>query len=291
MYSGDDDTWPGRRPDFTVASAARVWNALAGGKDNFAVDRDVVRQILSEVTPAFRALPHVNYEFMIRACEYLAGTAGITQYLDCGPGLPIGRHVHDIVQELQPAARVLYVDHDAMALTHARALLATNDLVQVIEADIFKPDELLTQPLVRDFLDFSQPIAVLHTATLHHHPGPLAEIAGVMRVYVDALPAGSYTVISHLLDPEIPALDEHVSQIEKHLTASSLASGWFRTRDEIRDMFPGQDLTDPGIAACRYWPKPDPADPSKATRPDWPRDCLAGGIGYKVSRTQRIAFS
>lgn len=274
MHSAGDDMWPGRWPDFTMTSAARVWNALASGKDNFAVDRDVVRSV-ADIAPQFRDLTAANRRFVQHACEYLAGTAGITQFLDCGPGLPIGRHVHDFVHAIDPAARVLYVDHDPMALTHARALLATNDNVQVIDGDIFDPEQLLKQPDVLDSLDWSAPIAVLHTATLHHPPGFPRDVVDVMQAYVEALPPGSYTVISHLLDPEHPALTELIHQVEKRLVAS-MGSGWFRTQDEIRALFSGQDLIAPGIVACSNWP--DPANP-----PEGIRGCLAGGIGRTPS--------
>ncbi|MFD7161232.1 SAM-dependent methyltransferase [Kribbella sp. NPDC059898] len=260
-------------------SVARVWNALAGGRDNFAVDRALLAPILADVAPGLRKLPEANAGFLIRACEYLAGEAGVTQYIDCGPGLPIGAHVHDVVQKLQPTARVVYVDQDPIVLAHARALLEVNDRIAVVEGDIFDPDSLLSHPAIRDLLDFTQPIAVLQTATLHYHPGPVAELAGVMQTYVDALPSGSYTVISHFMDPEIPERTARVRQIEKHLAVNEHGSAWFRTRDEIRSLFPGQDLTEPGLEACMYWPDPDLAMRSSASTPEWTGELIAGGVG------------
>jgi hypothetical protein len=122
MLSGDESTRPpGPGFDLARATVARVWNAAIGGKDNFEVDRSVVRAI-REFVPGIAGLAIANHEFLLRACKYLAGDAGITQYLDLGPGLPTGLHTHDVVQRIQPEARVLYVDNDPIVLAAGWAM-------------------------------------------------------------------------------------------------------------------------------------------------------------------------
>ena len=46
------------------------------------------------------------------AGRYLAEEAGITQFLDIGSGLPGVGNVHEVAQQANPAAHVVYVDND-----------------------------------------------------------------------------------------------------------------------------------------------------------------------------------
>src|SRR6266576_371628 len=180
--------------DTSRASIARVYDAFLGGKDNFEVDREVLRRVAA-VAPEAKDLAWSNRNFLIRACRFLAGQAGITQYLDCGSGLPTAENTHQVVQRIQPEAKVLYIDNDPVVLAHGRALLEENENTLFVSADIFDPDEVLSKPEVREFLDFGQPIAVIQNGTLHHYIG--TEGAQIMQKYVDAVVPGSYTVVSH----------------------------------------------------------------------------------------------
>ena len=128
--------------DTTRASIARVYDAALNGKDNFEIDREVLRQVAT-VAPQVNDLAWSNRNFLIRACRFLAGQAGITQYLDCGSGLPTAENTHQVVQRLQPEAKVLYIDNDPVVLAHGRALLEENDNTLFVSADIFEPDEVL----------------------------------------------------------------------------------------------------------------------------------------------------
>src|SRR4051812_40438921 len=123
----------------TRASSARFWNLAQGGKDHYAVDRRLIVGV-QEIAPQFGGMAAANQEFLLRACEYLAGTAGVTQFVDCGPGLPVGDRVHDIVQAINPTANVLYVDNDPAVLAHARSFVVANEHVRVVDGDIFAPD-------------------------------------------------------------------------------------------------------------------------------------------------------
>ncbi len=87
--------------DTTRASIARVYDAFLGGKDNFEIDREVLRQVAT-VAPQVTDLAWSNRNFLIRACRFLAGQGAITQYLDCGSGLPTAENTHQVVQRLQP---------------------------------------------------------------------------------------------------------------------------------------------------------------------------------------------
>jgi hypothetical protein len=175
---------------------------------------------------------------------------------------------HDLVHR---DAKVLYVDNDPQVLVHGRALMAS-DRVGILAGDIFNPDRLLADPDVQAFLDWSEPIALLQTCTLQYYPGDAAQL---MKTYVAALAPGSYTVISHLRDPQNPETTRLVRKIEEHFAASTAGDVLFRTFDEIRPMFPDQELIEPGLVICDNWL----ASPDQGQ--GWERDCIAAGVGLK----------
>src|SRR5256885_906648 len=182
------------------ATVARVYDAFLGGKDNYEVDREVLRRA-QQVAPDAAQLGSDNQEFMIRATQFIAGQTGIMQYLDCGSRMPTAEHTHRVVQRAQPDAQIVYVDKDPVALAHGRALLAENDQTHLADADIFTPEKVLNNEIVRRYLDFSQPIALFQCGTLHHYNGERAP-SDIMAAYIDALAPGSYVVFSHFYDPE-----------------------------------------------------------------------------------------
>jgi hypothetical protein len=261
--------------DTTRASIARVYDAALNGKDNFEIDRDVLRQVAT-VAPQVNDLAWSNRNFLIRACRFLAGQAGITQYLDCGSGLPTAENTHQVVQRLQPEAKVLYVDNDPVVLAHGRALLEENENTLFVSADIFDPDEVLGKAEVREFLDFTQPIAVIQNGTLHHYIGD--EGAAIMQRYVDAVVPGSYTVIAHFFDPETPEHSAVARKMEEKFVHSPMGSGKFRTRKELMEFFPNQELVSPGLVLCDdWWPDGPRIKPLNQVE-----ECIVGGVGHKV---------
>jgi hypothetical protein len=261
--------------DTSRASIARVYDAFLGGKDNFEVDREVLRGVQA-AAPQAQDLAWSNRNFLIRACRFLAGQAGITQYLDCGSGLPTAENTHQVVQRIQPEAKVLYIDNDPVVLAHGRALLEENENTLFVSADIFDPDEVLSKPEVRDFLDFSQPIAVVQAGTLHHYIG--TEGAQIMQKYVDAVVPGSYTVISHFYNPETPEHSEVARKMEDKFIHSPMGSGRFRTRKELMEFFPDQELVAPGLVLCDdWWPDGPRLKPLNQVE-----ECIVGAVGRKV---------
>ena len=261
--------------DTTRASIARVYDAFLGGKDNFEVDREVLRGVQA-AAPQAQDLAWSNRNFLIRACRFLAGQAGITQYLDCGSGLPTAENTHQVVQRIQPEAKVLYIDNDPVVLAHGRALLEENENTLFVSADIFDPDEVLSKPEVRDFLDFSQPIAVVQAGTLHHYIG--TEGAQIMQKYVDAVVPGSYTVISHFYNPETPEHSEVARKMEEKFIHSPMGSGRFRTRKELMEFFPDQELVAPGLVLCDdWWPDGPRLKPLNQVE-----ECIVGAVGRKI---------
>jgi len=277
------DESPSRLPvgiDPTRPSIARVYDGFLGGKNHYAVDREVMERILT-VVPEAADIAQGNRRFLNRACRFLATQTGIEQYLDCGSGLPAAENTHQIVHRSKRDARVVYVDNDPVVLAHGRALLEDDELVLMAEADIFTPSDVLEHPLVEQYLDLSEPVVLLQVGTLHHLEGNSGP--DLMRQYIDALAPGSYVVFSHFYDPEVPELTEVAKRIENVLVHGPMGAGRFRTREEIEAMLPGLEIVKPnategpGLVPCyRWWPDgPQLKTPSPASQ------CIAGLVGRK----------
>ncbi|HJQ44951.1 MAG TPA: SAM-dependent methyltransferase [Amycolatopsis sp.] len=260
--------------DPTRASIARVYDAALNGKDNYEIDRAVLAQVRT-VAPQVNDLAWSNRNFLTRACRFMAMQAGVDQFLDLGSGLPTAENTHQIVQRVNPEARVVYVDNDPVVLAHGRALLEENEFTHFIAADIFQPGEVLDNEVVRNELDFSRPIGLFQNGTLHHYLGNDSD--ELMRTYIDALAPGSYVGIAHFFDPEDAEHSELARQMEEKFVHSPMGSGRFRTRSEIQAMFPGLDMIEPGLVLCDdWWP-----DGPRIRSLNLVQECIVGGVGRK----------
>lgn len=273
------DTPPaGRVPvgvDPTRASIARVYDAFLGGDNNYEIDREVLNGVLT-AAPEARDLATENRGFLIRACRFLAHHTGITQYLDCGSGLPTADNVHQVVQRFNPEAKVIYVDNDPVVLAHGRALLEENEFTHFISADIFNPRDILENEVVRRQLDFSEPVAFFQFGTLHHYDGARDQPAKLMQEYIEALPSGSYVGITHFLDPENEDSDT-ARKMEHMFLHSPMGSGTFRTMSEIEELFDGLEVLEPGVTICAdWWP-----DGPRLGELNVAQRCIAGGVARK----------
>ena len=266
--------------DPTRASIARVYDAFLGGKDNYAIDREVFHKV-RKVAPEAQDLAWSNRNFLTRAVRFLTDQGGIRQFLDCGSGLPTAENTHQIAQRIDPEARVVYVDNDPVVIAHGEALLEDNDFTHFVAADIFQPQEVLQHPIVRKVLDFTKPIGLLQVGTLHHYT---AENGGeLMQEYVDALPSGSFVAISHFLNPETPGHSELAARMEDVFIHSPMGSGRFRTKEQLRAFLPGLEIIPPGPG------KPADYELSDLWWPDGPRlrplsqveECSAAAVGRK----------
>jgi hypothetical protein len=236
-----------------AASIIRVFDALLGGKDNYEADR-AVRDRLLEIDPLLPAAAWDVRKFLARVVRFLAGDAGISQFLDCGPVLPIGENTHEIASRINAEATVVYVTTDPLVLAYSRALQADNDRTHVAEVNITRPDKLFADPVVRKHLDFEQPVALLHVGTLHHFPDEF-DPWRAMAECVDQFAPGSYVALAHVLDP---GPDEELAAVAAgvhDLYATEVAGGgaWFRGIDRISAMLPSLELLEPGIVPIAGW--------------------------------------
>lgn len=252
MTVGNERVPPGL--DVSKPNVARVYDYTLGGKDNYAIDRQVA-DLSHEVMPA-RAGARANRAFLRRAVRFLVREAGIRQFIDIGSGLPTQGNVHEVAQAIDPQARVVYVDYDPVVLVHARALLGRTDTTEVITADVRRPDEILGDATVRGFLDFDQPIGLLLFAILHHVNDD-EDPAGVARRLREGLAPGSYMALSHFHNPgdAYPQYAAMAAETEK-LFSETLGTGRFRTREEILAFFGDFEPLDPGLVSYNDW-RPD----------------------------------
>ncbi|WP_432992733.1 SAM-dependent methyltransferase [Dactylosporangium sp. CA-233914] len=255
------DELPGwsERIDTTTAHPARRYNYWLGGKDNFAADRES-GEAIARVYPAIRTTALENRYFLQRAVRFLAGEAGVRQFLDIGTGIPTADNTHEVAQSVAPDSRIVYVDNDPIVLTHARALLSSTPegATAYIDADLRDPEDILADESLRKTLDFNRPIALMLIAIVHflfdeHKPYE------VVRTLVDALPSGSYVVMTHgTVDLSDPAAREFA---EREIRAGRLkVDAVPRTKDEVAAFFTGLEIVEPGIVPVTAWRNPVPEE-------------------------------
>jgi len=265
--------------DLTRPSIARVYDFFLGGKDNFAVDRLAGQKAL-EVTPDAMEAGRASRAFLRRVVHFLTAEAGIRQFLDLGSGLPSQGNVHEVAHAIDPSIRVVYVDNDPMVLAHGRALLADNRTTTVIEADVRRPDEILDDPTVREYIDFTEPVALLMLAILHHVRDD-EDPAGIAAKLRARLAPGSYLALSHFRDPDSldPAVSANAHEVERVFNAT-LGTGRWRRWEEIRGYFGDFEVLDPGLVPLADW-RPHPGDERPAQIQTYLT--FVGGVARKVA--------
>ena len=256
MAAGDP-LGDGKWPDFDVSkpNVARVYDAMLGGKDNFAADREFVAEVL-RFAPMAPLGAITNRQFLRRVVEYLVVDAGVTQFIDLGSGLPTQGNVSVVAHQFNPRGRVVHVDNDPIVLTHSKALLADAQTTDFVLGDVRRPREILTDPVVESMIDFGQPVGLLLFALLHHvEDGDRPE--RIMADFLAAMPSGSYVAISSLRlpGPELPELRAVTIEGEK-VMAGPMGSMRWREDSEIASWFGDWELVSPGLVPLGDWRPP-----------------------------------
>ena len=236
------------RVDPSVPNVARVWDFITGGHDNFEADRSAARRLLaasslmSQVGPASRA-------FLRRAVTYLAGEAGIRQFIDIGTGLPAPGSVHSLAQAVDPSCRVVYVDNDPVVLSHVRAWLRSPaaGATSCLEVDARDTQALLDG--AGRTLDLAKPVGLLMIMVLNF----LEDAGDTLERLIAALPSGSYVGVVQ------PAKDERTEPVARRWNALGAAPVFLRDRDEVARWLAGLELVEPGIVEVHQW-RPAPGD-------------------------------
>jgi hypothetical protein len=254
-----DNSTEGDQPSFqidtSVPHSARIWNYWLGGKDNYPADRAAGEEFL-KIFPGMAVVARAVRHFLARTVRHLATEGGIRQFLDIGTGLPTVDNTHEIAQRVAPESRIVYVDNDPLVLAHARALLTstTEGATDYIDADLREPEAILATAAMT--LDFDRPVALMLLGIMAHMSDD-AEARAILGVILDALPSGSYLVLSDgtNVDP---------ARVEAHRRYNSGGSVPYilRSPAQITRFFDGLDLLEPGVVSVSQWrPEPSPFGP------------------------------
>lgn len=243
--------------DISVPSVSRIYDYYLGGSHNFEVDRQAARRAM-QFMPGLPKIMQANRAFMRRAVRH-AVAEGVTQFLDIGSGIPTFGNVHEIAQAASPEARVVYVDHDPVAVAHSQAVLAGTERTGVVAADLRKPREILSAPEVGRVLDLSRPVALLLVAVLHFVEDADDPYAAVAELR-DALAPGSVLILTHASYEGIP-LSEEVAGGAVGVYRDIRNPLVMRSGEQIGRFFDGFDLIEPGLVAMPDW-RPDASDAS-----------------------------
>ncbi|MFF0549298.1 SAM-dependent methyltransferase [Streptomyces sp. NPDC004311] len=273
--------------DISVPSVSRIYDYYLGGSHNFEVDRQAARRAM-EFMPGLPKIMQANRAFMRRAVRH-AVAEGVTQFLDIGSGIPTFGNVHEIAQAASAEARVVYVDHDPVAVAHSEAVLAGDDRTGVVAADLRKPQEILTAPAVGRILDLDRPVALMLVAVLHFLEDSDAPYEAVAELR-EALAPGSMLILTHASYEGIP-LTEDVASGTVGVYRDIRNPLVMRTGEQIRNFFEGFEMVEPGLVSMPDW-RPDRssgADGSEGadgTDTETPEDPYAfsgyGGVGRKA---------
>jgi O-methyltransferase involved in polyketide biosynthesis len=237
--------------DTSVPNVARVYDALLGGKDNFAADRAQAAK-LTQFDPSLPWLVRQNREFVNRVVTWAAGR-GIGQFLDLGAGLPTHPAVHEAAREIIASARVVYLDNDPVVVLHAQSLLAGPDGVTAVRADLTQPERVMSRQMLEGLLDPAEPMCVLIAAVLHFMSAEAAR--DLVGGYARLLAPGSVVAVSVIGsdDPEVAA------QARQAYTATRT---YTHSREDVAGFLAeaGLALVEPGVVLAHAWRgnMPDP---------------------------------
>jgi hypothetical protein len=256
-----------------VAHVARIYDYMLGGKTNYPADREVAEKVMAAM-PSTAQSVRANRAFLRRVVHLLAAERGIRQFLDIGTGVPTTDNTHEVAQRAAPEARVVYVDNDPIVLAHAKALLTSTPegATAYLQGDVRSPADVLAK--ARDTLDLSQPIALMLVAIMHcvsDEEDPYA----IVRTLSEALPAGSYLVLSHpgLASAAAPTSTPSADALAAAALMRSASAGatiTFRRREDVVPLFDGWDLLEPGVVLATKW------------RADEPEQTIVwAGVGHK----------
>lgn len=238
---------------FDVPHSARIWNYWMGGKDNYEVDR-IAGDAGIGVDPDIVTMAVQSRQFLIRTVRFMAGEAGIRQFLDIGTGLPTMQNTHEVAQAVAPESRIVYVDNDPLVLAHARALLVNTTpegVTTYVDADFHDPDVIIAD--ARNVLNFSRPIGVMFMGVLGHAKD-VDEMRSIVGRVMGAVPAGSYLALWDGTDDS----DAYV-QLCSNYTRTGGVPYTPRTKEQVGQGFEGLEMVEPGLVSITQWRPNDAA--------------------------------
>ncbi|MFC9894884.1 SAM-dependent methyltransferase [Nocardia sp. NPDC127579] len=240
-----DDDAPLIRTD--IPHSARIWNYWMGGKDYYEIDR-IAGDAGLEVDPDIRTMATQSRQFLIRAVQFLARERGISQFLDIGTGLPTMQNTHEVAQSITPTARVVYVDNDPLVLAHARALLTSTTpegVTTYVNVDYHEPERIIAD--AKNVLNFQEPIGVMFMGVLGHARS-YEDLRRIVDTVLAAVPSNSFLVMWDGTDDS----KAYVTLCENY-SGTGGTPYIPRPQEQIRAVFDGLELIDPGFVSITQW--------------------------------------
>lgn len=260
-------SWVPSDVDLSKPNAARVYDYILGGANNFDVDREFAKRLMTRV-PDAQALAQENRAYLRRVVTHLA-QQGVRQFIDLGSGIPTVGNTHEVAQRVDPGAKIVYVDHEPVAVAHSELILQDNENAEILREDVRDVAAVLGHPATRRLIDFDEPIAILMFMVLHFVSDDQDPYRLVAR-YRDATAPGSYLAISHATADGRPEVTEVL--LEYRATTSPVTE---RTRAEVTPFFDGYDMVPPGLVFTREW-RPEIELTYRESSP------IYGGVGLRI---------
>ena len=262
--------WVPADVDMSTPNAARMYDYYLCGAHNFAVDRALADKVLEQV-PAAGPLARAARRWLTRAVKVLADEYGVDQFLDLGSGIPGVGSTHEVAHRFNPAARVVYVDHEAVAIAHSELMTGSLPGVGVVGADFTEPELVLDHGVTRDILDLRRPVALIFSCSLHLVPDERHPV-DVVAAYRDSVASGSYLGITHGTQDGRPDFQQIVDLYQRSASSQFVT----RPRGEVERFFAGFELIDPGLVHMTEWRPDAPYEPAEAAA-----DGCYAGVGRK----------
>lgn len=275
------NTWSNDDEPLDKPNAARIYDCLLGGYHNFEIDRVMAEKMIATF-PELRLSALASRACLRRIVNFLVAQ-GVEQFLDIGSGLPTLGNTHEVAQAANPAARIVYVDIDPIAVAHSEAILQGNPNAVAIRGDLCQPDQILNHEKVKGLLDLGRPVALMLLSPLAYVPDD-ETVYGVVRTLRDALAPGSYIAITHAtFDSAPPGVVQRLSALYAKSTADTKA----RSIADIRRFFEGFELVEPGLVHTPLW-RPEEPDALMLDEPG--RSLGVTGVGRLPGDAQAGAF-
>ena len=260
-------SWVPSDVDLGKPNAARVYDYILGGANNFDVDREFAKRLMTMI-PDAQAVAQENRAFLRRVVTYLA-ERGVRQFIDLGSGIPTVGNTHEVAQRVAPGAKIIYVDSEPVAVAHSELILQDNENAEILREDVRDVPAVLGHPATRRLIDFDEPVAIRMFMVLHFVPDGEEPDRLVAR-YRDATMPGSYLAISHVTADGRPEVADAMREYQA--TASPVTE---RTRAEVTPFFDGYELVSPGLVFTREW-RPEIELTYRESSP------IYGGVGLRI---------
>jgi O-methyltransferase involved in polyketide biosynthesis len=233
--------------DASVPHSARIWNYWLGGRDHYEVDR-LAGERYRDIFPGVIEMARASRAFVTRSIGYLAGPAGIRQFVDIGAGLPAAENIHEIAQRIAPECRVVYVDNDPLVIAHARALLVSGPkgAADYLQADLRDPDRILA--VATRTLDFAQPVGIILSGVLGHIPD-YEQARSIVRRLAARLPSGSHLSVND----GTRIVSSSVEEALRGYNATGAVPYHLRSPAQIAGFLDGLEPVAPGVVSCPRW--------------------------------------